>query len=198
MQTQRTRVTQPFGEAVTAATGLRTRLAAVTALLQRLPLSLIQLLFRLAIAAVFLKGGLTKTANWMLTVQLFADEYQVPVLPPEIAAMMSVTFEFGCSILLALGLATRLATLPLLGMLAVIQTFVYPNAWSDHLTWGSILLFLLTRGGGALSLDRLFGLEPPSPREEYEVVIPTPLRAPTRLGNREEFHQPSMSAPARG
>ena len=102
----------------------------------------------------------------MLTVQLFADEYQVPLLPPDIAAMMSVTFEFGCSILLALGLATRLATLPLLGMLAVIQTFVYPNAWSDHLTWGSILLFLLTRGGGALSLDRLFGLEPTSPRKE--------------------------------
>jgi len=138
----------------------RTRLAAVTAFLQRLPLPLIQLLFRLAIAAVFLKGGLTKTANWMLTVQLFADEYQVPVLSPEIAAMMSVTFELGCSTLLALGLATRLATLPLLGMLAVIQTFVYPNPWSDHLTWGSILLFLLTRGPGALSLDWLFGLEP--------------------------------------
>jgi putative oxidoreductase len=102
----------------------------------------------------------------MLTVQLFADEYQVPVLSPEIAAMMAVTFEFGCSILLVLGLATRLATLPLLGMLAVIQTFVYPNAWSDHLTWGSILLFLLTRGGGALSLDRLLGLETTSPRQE--------------------------------
>ena len=142
------------------------RLATVTAFLQRLPLPLIQLLFRLAIAAVFLKGGLAKTANWMLTVQLFADEYQVPLLPPEIAAMMSVTFEFGCSILLVLGLATRLATLPLLGMLAVIQTFVYPNAWSDHLTWGSILLFLLTRGGGALSLDRLLGLEPVPPRRE--------------------------------
>ena len=146
--------------------GFRARLAMVTAFLQLLPLSLIQLLFRLAIAAVFLKGGLAKTANWMLTVQLFADEYQVPLLPPEIAAMMSVTFEFGCSILLVLGLATRLATLPLLGMLAVIQTFVYPNAWSDHLTWGSILLFLLTRGGGALSLDRLLGLEPASPRQE--------------------------------
>lgn len=52
------------------------------------------------------------------------------------------------------------ATLPLLGMVAVIHTFVYPNAWSEHLTWGSILLFLLTRGGGAISLDRLFGLEP--------------------------------------
>src|SRR5919202_1303536 len=146
--------------------GFRTRLAVVTAFLQRLPLPLIQLLFRLAIAAVFLKAGLTKTANWMLTVQLFADEYQVPILSPEIAAMMAVTFEFGCSILLVLGLATRLATLPLLGMLAVIQTFVYPNAWSDHLTWGSLLLFLLTRGGGALSLDRLLGLEPASPRQE--------------------------------
>ena len=146
--------------------GFRTRLAVVTAFLQRLPLPLLQLLFRLAIAAVFLKGGLTKTANWMLTVQLFADEYQVPILSPEMAAMMSVTFEFGCSILLVLGLATRLATLPLLGMLAVIQTFVYPNAWSDHLTWGSILLFLLTRGGGVLSLDWLLGLEPARPRQE--------------------------------
>ena len=146
--------------------GFRARLATVTDFLQRLPLPLIQLLFRLAIAAVFLKGGLTKTANWMLTVQLFADEYQVPILPPEIAAMLSVTFEFGCSILLALGLATRLATLPLLGMLAVIQTFVYPNSWSDHLTWGSILLFLLTRGAGAISLDRLFGLEPVSAHKE--------------------------------
>jgi putative oxidoreductase len=146
--------------------GFRTRLATITAFLQRLPLPLLQLLFRLAIAAVFLKGGLAKTANWTLTVQLFADEYQVPVLSPEVAAMLSVVFEFGCSILLVLGLATRLATLPLLGMLAVIQTFVYPNAWSDHLTWGAILLFLLTRGGGALSLDRLLGLEPASPRQE--------------------------------
>ena len=144
----------------------RARLATVTDFLQRLPLPLLQLLFRLAIAAVFLKGGLTKTANWMLTVQLFADEYQVPLLSPEIAAMLSVTFEFGCSILLIIGLATRLATLPLLGMLAVIQTFVYPNAWSDHLTWGSILLFLLTRGGGAFALDRLLGLEPASSHQE--------------------------------
>jgi putative oxidoreductase len=157
---------QTHSASIAAPAGFRARLAMVTDVLQRLPLPLIQLLFRLAIAAVFLKGGLAKTANWMLTVQLFADEYQVPVLPPEIAAMLAVTFEFGCSALLVLGLATRLATLPLLGMLAVIQTFVYPNAWSDHLTWGSILLFLLTRGGGALSLDRLLGLEPVRPRQE--------------------------------
>ena len=166
MHTRIAPTAQTHSAATEVPAGFRARLATITDVLQRLPLPLIQLLFRLAIAAVFLKGGLTKTASWMLTVQLFADEYQVPVLPPEIAAMMAVTFEFGCSALLVLGLATRLATLPLLGMLAVIQTFVYPNAWSDHLTWGSILLFLLTRGGGALSLDRLLRLEPARPRQE--------------------------------
>jgi putative oxidoreductase len=49
------------------------------------------------------------------------------------------------------------ATVPLLGMIAVIQVFVYPNAWTEHLVWGSILVFLLTRGPGALSLDFLLG-----------------------------------------
>jgi putative oxidoreductase len=53
----------------------------------------------------------------------------------------------------------RLATLPMLGMLLTIQLFVYPQAWPEHLVWGSILLFLLTRGAGAVSLDRLLGLE---------------------------------------
>ena len=143
-----------------SSTGFRVRLVAVTTWLGRFPLPIAQLLFRLAIASVFLKAGLTKTASWEFTVQLFADEYQVPVLAPEVAAVMAATLELSCSALLALGLATRLATLPLLGMIAVIQTFVYPHAWSEHLTWGSILLFLLTRGGGPLSLDRLVGLEP--------------------------------------
>jgi uncharacterized membrane protein YphA (DoxX/SURF4 family) len=79
---------------------------------------------------------------------LFAGEYKVPVLPPEFAALLATTFEWSCSTLLALGLATRVATLALLGMVAIIQTFVYPSAWAEHLTWGSILLFLRTRGGG--------------------------------------------------
>lgn len=52
-----------------------------------------------------------------------------------------------------LGLATRVATLPFLGMIAVIQTLVYPQAWVEHLTWVSILMFLLTRGPGAISVD---------------------------------------------
>jgi putative oxidoreductase len=105
-------------------------------------------------------AGLNKIASWELTVQLFADEYKVPVLPSEMAARMAATFEIGCSLLLIAGLATRLATLPLLGMIMTIQLFVYPSAYAEHLTWASILVFLLTRGAGPWSLDRLVGLEP--------------------------------------
>ena len=98
---------------------------------------------------------MTKASSWESTVALFRDEYRVPVFSPEIAAALATTFELGCSALLILGLATRLATLPLLGMIATIQLFVYPDAWPEHLVWGSILLFLLTRGPGAISLDHL-------------------------------------------
>jgi putative oxidoreductase len=126
-------------------------------------LSIHQLLFRLGVASVFLKAGLVKISSWESTVALFRDEYRVPVLPPAIAATMSATFELGCSALLIIGLASRLATLPLLGMIATIQLFVYPDAWSEHLVWGSILVFLLTRGPGAMSVDhviaRLWGEE---------------------------------------
>ena len=139
---------------------LHQRLASVLALLGRFPRSLQQLLFRLAIGTVFLKAGLTKIASWETTVALFRDEYKVPVVPPEMAAALGTTFELGCSTLLIFGLASRLATLPLLGMLTVIQLFVYPNAWADHLTWGSILIAILTRGAGVASLDRLVGVEP--------------------------------------
>ena len=109
-----------------------------------------QLLFRLAIASVFLPAGLLKLASWESTIALFQDEYKVPVL-----AVMATTFELVCSALLIVGLATRLATLPLLGQTLTIQLFVYPQAWHEHLVWGSILLFLLTRGAGTFSMDHL-------------------------------------------
>jgi putative oxidoreductase len=134
---------------------LRPRPADLIALLGRVPVSTHQLLFRLAIAGVFLRAGLTKIGSWESTVALFADEYKVPLLAPHVAAALSATFEVGCSTLLLLGLGTRLAALPLIGMITTIQLFVYPQAWSEHLVWGSILLFLLTRGGGAMSLDHL-------------------------------------------
>ena len=119
------------------------------------PLSIHQLLFRLGVAGVFMRAGMTKASSWESTIALFRDEYRVPVFPPELAATLATTFELGCSTLLVLGLGTRLATLPLLGMIATIQLFVYPGAWPEHLVWGSILLFLLTRGPGAISLDHV-------------------------------------------
>ena len=102
---------------------------------------------------MFFKAGLLKYNSPEFTVLLFRDEYQVPLLAPELAARLAMINELTIPILLFLGLATRLATLPLLGMIAVIQIFVYPNAWTDHFMWGSALVFVLTRGPGAFSLD---------------------------------------------
>ena len=123
--------------------------------LGRVPLSLHHVLFRLAVAGVFLHAGLTKIASWEPTVALFRDEYRVPVLPPVLAATLTATFEVGCSALILVGLGTRIATLPLLGMIATIQLFVYPHAWPEHLVWASILLFPLTRGAGSISVDHV-------------------------------------------
>ena len=124
--------------------------------LARVPLSIHQLLFRLGVASVFLKAGAVKVGSWEATLTLFRDEYRVPVLSPgTAAAAMATTFELVCPAMLILGLGTRLATLPLLAMLATIQLFVYPSAWSEHLVWGSVLFFLLMRGPGAIALDHL-------------------------------------------
>ena len=138
-----------------AVPGLRHLTERTLDLLACVPLSIHLLLFRLAIASVFLPAGFLKLASWESTIALFQDEYKVPVLPPILAATMATTFEVGCSTLLIAGLATRLATLPLLGQIVTIQLFVYPQAWHEHLVWGAILLFLLTRGAGAVSLDHL-------------------------------------------
>ena len=121
--------------------------------LERFPLAIIQLAMRIGVGAVFFRSGLLKIDSWQFTIQLFRDEYQVPLLDPVLAAQLATIAELGVPPFLFAGLATRLATLPLLGMIAVIQVFVYPNAWSDHLMWAAALLLLLTRGPGVLSLD---------------------------------------------
>lgn len=134
---------------------LRGLVETVTARLGQFPLTLLQLVFRFSVASVFWKSGQSKIASWDTTILLFTSEYHVPVLSPQLAASMAASFELGCSTLIFFGLLTRLATLPLLGMVFVIQTFVYPENWVEHLTWAAMLLFLLTRGPGAISLDRL-------------------------------------------
>jgi putative oxidoreductase len=128
-----------------------------TTLLGLLPQDVLLLIARVSVASVFLKSGLTKIESWDVAVQLFAQEYMVPILAPEVAATIAATFELGASTLIIVGLFTRLATLPLLGMTFVIEVFVYPDAWVDHLMWATLLLFILTRGPGAVSLDRLLG-----------------------------------------
>jgi putative oxidoreductase len=131
------------------------RIGALVALLERFPLALLQALFRVAIAAVFWNSGLTKIASWQTTIVLFRDEYKVPILSPELAAALAASVELTCPVLLVLGLLTRLATLPMLGMTFVIGVFVYPEDWVEHLGWAASLLFILTRGPGWISLDHL-------------------------------------------
>jgi len=131
------------------------RLESVFVYLERFPLSIIQLAGRIGVGATFFKAGLLKYQSFEFTVKLFEQEYQVPLLDPAVAARIAMIQELTIPILLFLGLATRLATLPLLGMIAVIQIFVYPNAYNEHLVWGAILLLLLTRGPGVISIDHL-------------------------------------------
>lgn len=132
---------------------MKQRCAAPLARLERIPLSPLLLALRIGVGMVFFRSGLLKIGSWEFTVLLFRDEYQVPLLSPELAARLATAVEPGIPPLLFIGLATRLATLPLLGMVAVIQLFVYPHAWSDHLFWAATLVLLLARGPGAVSVD---------------------------------------------
>lgn len=117
---------------------------------------------RVAVAAIFFLSGRTKV-DGLLTVNdtaytLFQEEYKVPVIPPEIAAHLATYAEHLFPALLVLGLCTRLSAAALLGMTAVIQIFVYPDAWPTHLSWAALMLYLIGRGAGTLSLDRAMGL----------------------------------------
>lgn len=114
---------------------------------------------RLGIAAVFFQSGRTKVDGFLTindsALVLFRDEYKVPLIPPELAAHLAAYAEHLFPLLLLLGFLTRLSALALLGMTAVIQIFVYPDAWPTHLTWAGLLFYLVARGGGRLSLDSM-------------------------------------------
>ena len=125
--------------------------------------SVLALMARFGIAGIFFMSARTKVDGFLTvtdgTYVLFRDEYKVPLLAPEIAAHLATYAEHLFPLLLVLGLFTRLSALGLLGMTAVIQFFVYPSAWPTHLTWAAVLLYLVGRGGGSLSLDRMLGLK---------------------------------------
>ncbi|MFD0709900.1 TQO small subunit DoxD family protein [Photorhabdus luminescens] len=135
--------------------------------------SIIPLLARIGLAATFWLSGQSKVMGlnvdilggtpWKLgiplvtdsAVSLFASEYTLPLLPPDVAAVMAATAEHLFPLLLIVGLATRFSALALMVMTLVIQIFVYPDAWPVHATWLTAQLYLVTYGGGKFSLDRL-------------------------------------------
>ncbi len=126
-----------------------------------LPDAALLLLDRVAVAAIFFLSGRTKVQGLFTikdpTYELFRSEYALPLIPPELAAQMAATAEHVFPLLLVLGLCTRGAALGLLGMTAVIEIFVYPDAWPTHLGWAALLLPLVAKGGGTWSLDRVGG-----------------------------------------
>ena len=134
----------------------RAMLEAGRSLAERIPDGLVQFVSRIAIANIFWRSGQTKVTGFHIreeTFYLFKEEYKVPLLPSDLAANLATIAEHVFPILLLIGLATRLSALALLGMTLVIQLFVIPGGWPEHLLWFAVLLLIIARGPGAISLD---------------------------------------------
>ena len=157
---------------MSASQSVSQKLQQLFTLFGRIPDSLIAFVGRFAIAAVFWRSGQTKVEGFMIdlfkgefklgwphvsdnALALFRDEYKVPFLPPELAAPLATLSEHVFPLMLLFGIATRFGALGLLGMTLTIQLFVYPNSYPDHATWAAILLFLIAKGPGKLSIDHL-------------------------------------------
>jgi putative oxidoreductase len=124
--------------------------------LDRIPHDLIALAARFGVAGVFWQSARTKVEGLTITdttYLLFREEYRIPLVPSEIAAVAATISEHLFAALLVIGLATRFSAAALLGMTLVIEIFVYPLAWPTHLTWAASFLYLIARGGGRFALD---------------------------------------------
>jgi putative oxidoreductase len=145
-------------------TSFARRYADISARLTRLvPDSLLLLVARFGIAAIFFLSGRTKVEGILTitpsTYELFSTEYALPLVSPYSAAHAATYSEHLFPVLLALGLFTRPAAAALLAMTMVIEVFVYPDAWPTHLNWIGLLLPLVARGGGRWSLDHVLLLD---------------------------------------
>ena len=132
-------------------------------LIARLPDAPVALALRLFPALVFWQSGQTKVEGFAIkesTWFLFEQEYALPLIPSDWAAVMATVAEHLLPVLLILGLFTRLSAVGLLAMTAVIQLFVYPDAWMTHGIWAAMLLAVAERGPGAWSVDHLAGIDP--------------------------------------
>jgi putative oxidoreductase len=145
----------PVGEGRTQVLSLADRALQI---LDGIPISFISFCARFFPAAVFWQSGETKIEGWHVSdsaIALFREEYRLPLIDPSLAAHMSAFGEHFFPVLLVLGLATRLSAMALLGMTAVIEIFVYPDAWPTHGVWATCFLVLIARGAGVFSLDHL-------------------------------------------
>ncbi|WP_323022960.1 DoxX family protein [Pararhodobacter sp.] len=142
---------------------LRTRILPLHARLGRLiPTDLVQLAARIFVGVTFWLSARTKVEGLSIkpsTFYLFEHEYALPLIPPDWAAVLATLGEHAFSVLIIAGLCTRLSAAGLLAMTAVIQIFVYPEAWVLHGTWAASLLAVLAYGPGRLSVDRLLRLD---------------------------------------
>jgi putative oxidoreductase len=120
-----------------------------------IPLSLVQLAGRIAVAHVFWQSAQTKLASWPVTLQLFAFEYRLPLIDPAVAAPLATAAELAGAVLLFFGLFARFGALVLLAVTATIQIFVFPGSWGEHLLWASLLLLIVARGPGTISIDKI-------------------------------------------
>jgi putative oxidoreductase len=128
------------------------------AALDRIPYWPIALSARVFPAAVFWQSGQTKVTGFSLkpsAIVLFEDEYRLPLIDPGVAATAAALAEHLLPVLLVIGLASRLSAAALLLMTAVIEVFVYPDAWPIHGVWATCFLLVIARGPGLLSLDHL-------------------------------------------
>jgi putative oxidoreductase len=135
--------------------GLIGRLDRLRGTARRFPLSLIELGLRVAVGATFFRSGMLKLQSFDTAIALFRDEYRLPLLPPELAAYLGTAVELSAPVLLVFGLFARAGAAALLAMTLTIQFLVYPENWPEHLMWASILVYVLSRGAGALSIDRI-------------------------------------------
>jgi putative oxidoreductase len=120
--------------------------------------SLAALLARLYVAQVFFLSGLTKLRDWSVTLFLFQEEYKVPFLSPEVAAVMGTAGELALPVLLVLGLGGRFAALGLsvVNVAAVASlSEIAPAALQQHITWGVLLAALAIYGCGKWTADHL-------------------------------------------
>lgn len=136
-----------------APTGIAALYRSIFKALEAIPVALPELVLRLGVSLVFFRSFLAKIADWNTTILLFENEYSVPILPPALAAYMAAAVECIGPVMLVLGLGARLAAAAMFGMTLVIQLFVFPGSYPDHLLWAGPLLYLLLRGPGKWSAD---------------------------------------------